>query len=116
MLSDKAIMAVNDIITHSELALGFVADMSLLDFMEDKKSYLAVVRCLEIISEASRRLPDDFKNKYPEILWQDISSAGNVYRHGYHMLDDDLVLSTVQMDLPSLLAVMLRARRENNQD
>jgi uncharacterized protein with HEPN domain len=40
-----------------------------------------VTRCLEIISEASRRLPESLKARHPEIPWKQIAGAGNVYRH-----------------------------------
>jgi hypothetical protein len=42
-----------------------------------------VTRCLEIISEASRRLPEAMKARHPSIAWSDMAGAGNVYRHDY---------------------------------
>jgi len=40
-------------------------------------------RCLEIISEASRRLPSSLKERHPSIDWKRMAGAGNVYRHDY---------------------------------
>ncbi|HEY0524017.1 MAG TPA: HepT-like ribonuclease domain-containing protein [Stellaceae bacterium] len=54
-------------------------------FVADLRTVYAVTRCLEIISEALRRLPDDLKARHPQIPWRDIAGAGNVYRHDERM-------------------------------
>jgi uncharacterized protein with HEPN domain len=61
---------------------------------------------LEIISEASRRLPDDMKARYPGIAWKQMAAAGNVYRHDYEDVAAQLVWNTVQQALPPLRAVI----------
>ena len=48
---------------------------------------LAVIRALEVISEASRSLPDDLKARHPQVDWRAVADAGNAYRHGYDSLD-----------------------------
>jgi uncharacterized protein with HEPN domain len=62
----------------------------------------AVTRCLEIISEASRRLPDDLKARHPAIGWKQMAGAGNVYRHDYEDVAAEFVWETVQRALPPL--------------
>ena len=54
---------------HIELARRFVDGMSYDDFVADERSRYAVIRCLEIVSEASRRLPDDVKRRHSEVQW-----------------------------------------------
>jgi hypothetical protein len=49
----------------------------------DPRTVYAVTRCLEIISEGSRRLPDDLKARHPSIAWRDMAGAGNIYRRDY---------------------------------
>jgi uncharacterized protein with HEPN domain len=68
----------------------------------------AVTRCLEIISEASRRLPDELKARHPSIAWKRIAGAGNIYRHNYEDVAARFVWETVQRDFPSLRAVIAR--------
>jgi uncharacterized protein with HEPN domain len=63
-------------------------------------------RCLEIISEASRRLPAEMKARYPAIAWKNIAGAGNVYRHDYENVAAKLVWDTVQLALPPLRNVV----------
>jgi uncharacterized protein with HEPN domain len=53
------------------------------NFRADLRTVYAVTRCLEIISEASRRLPQQLKERHPHMPWIDIAGAGNIYRHNY---------------------------------
>jgi uncharacterized protein with HEPN domain len=62
----------------------------------------AVTRCLEIISEASRRLPDELKARHPAIAWRDMAAAGNIYRHEYEDVAARRVWLTLTMSLPLL--------------
>jgi uncharacterized protein with HEPN domain len=64
-------------------------------FIDDPKTVYAVTRCLEIISEASRRLPDDPKTRHPTIAWKEMAGAGNVYRHDYEDVAARYVWKTV---------------------
>jgi uncharacterized protein with HEPN domain len=65
----------------------------------------AVVRALEIISEATRRLPDELLLRHPNLEWKAIAAAGNIYRHEYELVDETLVWNTVQHGLEMLRAV-----------
>ena len=76
--------------------------MTLADFETDRLRRYALIRCLEIISEASRRLDPAIQSRHPEIPWQDIASAGNIYRHEYQDLDTRLVWGTITAALPQL--------------
>jgi uncharacterized protein with HEPN domain len=86
----------------------FAADLDEKTFHSDLRSLYAVVRCLEIISEASRRLPDDLKARYPSIPWKRMAGAGNIYRHSYEDVAARYVWETVQRDLPQLRAVIMQ--------
>ena len=74
--------------------------------MADPRTVYAVTRCLEIISEASRRLPDELKARHPAIAWKDMAGAGNIYRHDYEEVAAQHVWDAVQIDLPPLRAVI----------
>jgi uncharacterized protein with HEPN domain len=65
-----------------------------------------VTRCLEIISEASRHLPQELKERNPSIPWAAVAGAGNFYRHEYGGVDRELVWGTLQTQLPAFLAVV----------
>src|SRR5947209_10738590 len=83
-MHSKAVRAaLSDLKENIELARSFVAGSDFARFKDDLKTFYAATRCLEIISEASRRLPIDMKGRHPGIVWQRIANAGNVYRHEY---------------------------------
>jgi uncharacterized protein with HEPN domain len=64
MLSNAAIAALRDIAQHIDLAIQFTEGFDYEAFVADPRAIYAVARCLEIISEASRRLPDDLKARH----------------------------------------------------
>jgi uncharacterized protein with HEPN domain len=74
---------LSDIQYHAKLAQHFVAGIDYETFRDDLMRFHAVTRCLEIISEASRRLPDEMKARHPSIAWKEMAAAGNIYRHDY---------------------------------
>src|SRR5436305_3037673 len=102
MRSDTATAALRDI----DLALSFTAGFDYEAFVSDPRTAYAVTRCLEIISEASRRLPDDLKARHPSIAWRDMAGAGNIYRHDYEDVAASFVWATVHNHLPPLRVVI----------
>jgi uncharacterized protein with HEPN domain len=66
------------------------------------RTFYAITRCLEIISEASRRLSPEMKSRHPEIPWRKVAGSGNIYRHDYEDVVHRLVWATVHEFLPKL--------------
>ncbi len=93
---------LNDIRRHIEMANGFIAGLNYDTFKEDNLRLYAVTRCLEIVSEASRRLPDELKARYPLIKWREMAAAGNIYRHEYEDVAARRVWLTLTVSLPPL--------------
>lgn len=102
--SERALAACEDIIDNPDAAQRFVAGMTYEAFAADQRTNYAVVRCLEIVSEASRRLTDAMRERHPDVPWRDIAPIGNVFRHGYHGVKLDIVWRTVHERLPVLVA------------
>ena len=98
--------ALRDILHHIDLAANFAAGFDRASFKDDIRTVYAVTRCLEIISEASRRLPDDLKARHPAIAWKQMAGAGNVYRHDYEDVAAEFVWETVGRALPPLRGVI----------
>lgn len=94
-------LAIQD---NVRLAQSFVADMSAEQFANDRRTFYAVTRCLEIISEAARRLRGPQQDQHPELEWRQIEDSGNVFRHAYQHVAESRVWLTVQERLPILLA------------
>jgi uncharacterized protein with HEPN domain len=108
MPSDATATALRDMEHHIALANQFVAGLDYEAFRNDICTVFAVTRCLEIISEASRRLPDEIKTRHPAIAWKNMAGAGNVYRHDYEDVAAKLVWDTLQLALPPLRDVIAR--------
>ncbi len=106
MRSESALAALLDIKHHIDLAARFIAGFSYETFSADPRTVYAVTRCLEIISEASRRLPGAMKARHPSIAWKNMAGAGNVYRHDYEDITTSEIWEAVQLALPPLRAVV----------
>jgi uncharacterized protein with HEPN domain len=106
MPSDRDLSALLDIRDSIVLAVAWTATHDVTSLGEDTKTLYAVVRCLEIISEASRRLGQDIRDRHPDQPWRNIMGSGNIYRHDYDDVAARFVFATVKDHLPSLLAVV----------
>lgn len=106
MPSDVAKRALETIADHIELAVIFVGDMAQAEFLDDLRTIYAVTRCLEIISEASRRLPDEIKTRYPRVPWAKVAGSGNIYRHDYENVLAEEVWKTVHGGFDDLSEAM----------
>jgi uncharacterized protein with HEPN domain len=95
-----------DIRDNIRLARAFIEGVDFDAFRDNQLLFYAVTRALEIISEASRRLPDDMKARHPNIPWIEMAGAGNVYRHDYEDVRQRLVWGTVHNRFPALLAAV----------
>jgi uncharacterized protein with HEPN domain len=106
MLSDTETRALRDIAYHIELAASFAAGTTYETFKDDMLRLYAVTRCLEIISEASRRLPEELKARHPAIEWREMAAADNFYRHEYEDVAARRVWETLTHPLPPLRAAV----------
>jgi uncharacterized protein with HEPN domain len=68
----------------------------------------AIHRGIEIISEASRALPDEVVGLEPQVPWKQIRAIGNVLRHEYHGLSDRIIWGVVVDELPALTLAIER--------
>jgi len=81
---------------------ALTAGVSYEEFVQNWGMQRAVERGLEIISEASRHIPDDRKASEPDIPWWQIAAIGNLLRHEYQRADSSLVWNIVIEHLPRL--------------
>lgn len=112
MLSDTDRDALEDIQDNIARVMRFVEGYDLGRFLEDDKTFYAATRCLEIISEATRRLSPAFKARFPEIPWKEAAGSGSIYRHGYEHVQERRVWATIHDALPPLRVVVEVGLRE----
>jgi uncharacterized protein with HEPN domain len=108
MPSDADQGILRDILRHIDLAERFTHGHTFESFESDELYVFAVTRCLEVISEASRRLSDDLKSRHPGIAWKQMAGAGNVYRHDYQDVAALRIWDAIKLALPPLRAVIER--------
>jgi uncharacterized protein with HEPN domain len=98
------ILLVGDILNSAEKILEYTDGFTFEEFIEDSKTVDAVIRNFEIIGEAANRLPDSFKEKYPEIDWFRIRGFRNRIVHEYFGIDYSIVWIIKDSYLPLMMA------------
>jgi len=111
MRFDAVRNALLDMRDNIKLASAFVAGLDLAAFQASRLHVYAATRALEIISEASRRLPDELRDRHAHLPWRAIRDAGNFYRHQYDNVLGSYLWTTIHDDLPSLLVAVERELR-----
>lgn len=97
---------IHDILETIARIQGKTADKTLAEFEADWELQFIVQRGIEIISEASRRLPAELKATRPDIEWRKIAGIGSVLRHEYHTISSKVIWDVVQSELPPLKAAI----------
>ena len=76
--------------------------MTYEQFEQDFRINFAVVRALEIIGEATKRLPLSLRDQYPDIPWKRMAGMRDRIIHGYDTVDLEVVWDTVKLEIPQL--------------
>jgi len=74
------------------------------DFLKDMKTQDAVIRNIEIIGEATKKLSDDIRSKYPEIPWKGLAGMRDRLIHQYFGVNLDIVWNVAKEELPEILS------------
>jgi len=93
---------VEDILDAMDKAEILVEGFTYEEFEADFRTNFAVIRALEIIGEASKRVPMDVRRQYPEIPWRGMAGMRDRIIHGYDTVDLQIVWDVVQQDIPEI--------------
>jgi len=94
--------SVEDILDAMEKAEILLKGVRYERFEADFRINYAVVRALEIIGEASKRLPDELRARYPQVPWKGMAGMRDRIIHGYDNVDYQIIWDVVKKDIPRI--------------
>jgi uncharacterized protein with HEPN domain len=98
---------LHDMLENIDTVIEMTAGVELGAYRGDIKLKRAVERCVEIISEASKRVSDSLKNQFADQPWPEIAAIGNLLRHDYERIDDLIMWKIARQSLPALRTVVV---------
>jgi len=93
---------VLDVLSSIREIEEFIKDMSFNDFIKDRKTVNAVIRSLEVMGEAVKKIPQEIRDKYPKIPWKYIAGMRDKLIHEYHGVDLEIIWEVIKKEIPSL--------------
>jgi uncharacterized protein with HEPN domain len=101
-MSNEFLDYVEDIVDTMEKAEILLEEVTYEQFEDDFRINFAVVRALEIIGEAAKRLPMSVRERYPDIPWKGMAGMRDRIIHGYDTVDLQIVWDVVKRDIPMI--------------
>ncbi len=93
---------LEDILEATRRIASYTAHLSKASFLEDEKTFDAVVRNLEVIGEAVKKLPENLRSQHPTVEWRKMAGLRDILIHEYFGLDSEIVWDIVKNKVPSL--------------
>ncbi|HAO21885.1 MAG TPA: DUF86 domain-containing protein [Desulfobacteraceae bacterium] len=81
-------------------------------FHKDEMVVYACIRALEIMGEAVKNIPDEFRQQYPKIPWKKIAGIRDVLIHHYFGIDKNVIWKTIKMNIPQIKPMFKKMLRE----
>ena len=94
---------IHHMLDHAVEALEMTRGRSRSDLDTDRMLNLSLVRLMEVVGEASRRVPQDFRNRYPNVPWRETSDLRNRLIHAYDEVDFDTLWEVIRDEVPLLI-------------
>jgi uncharacterized protein with HEPN domain len=101
-MSHEFLDYVEDILDAMDKAEILLEGVTYDRFEADFRINFAVVRALEIVGEATRRLPMSLRHQYPDIPWNKMAGMRDRIIHGYDTVDLEIVWDVVKRDIPKI--------------
>lgn len=88
---------------------SFLIGITFDAYKADLRTRFAVERQMQVIAEAAVRLGDQAEHIAPGPDWRGLRGMGNILRHAYHRVDDELIWNAAKKELPLLREAALKA-------
>ncbi|MEN8251953.1 MAG: DUF86 domain-containing protein [Bacteroidota bacterium] len=99
---------IDHILNSINRILDYISDKDREAFEADLVTQDAVVRQLEIIGEATKRVSNELRSMHPDIPWSDMAGMRDVLIHDYIDVDLGVVWKTASEDIPNLKALIIK--------
>ena len=93
---------LEDILEATRKITTYTGSLSKTAFLEDEKTLDAVIRNLEVIGEAVKKLPEDLRAQHSGVEWKKIAGLRDILIHEYFGLDAEIVWDIVRNKVPAL--------------
>jgi uncharacterized protein with HEPN domain len=103
---------LHDMLEAARKVIRFTADRQLESFVADEMAYDATLRNLEVIGEAAKSIPEEVRQRCPELDWRGLAGLRDVLAHAYFALDDPTLWKIVQIDIPRVIELLGPIERE----
>lgn len=107
---------LQDVVTAIDRIASYIKGVDRGEFEKDQMRLDAVIRNLQIIGEAIRKIPESIQKRYPSIPWREIAGLRNRVTHVYFDVDIDIIWDVVQSELPVLKTQVQRIIVEQSDD
>lgn len=104
---------LRDILESAQKVHRYTQALNMEAFVQDEIIYDAVLRNLEIIGEAAKKIPSEIRDRYPQIDWRRMAGLRDVLAHTYFGLDDETLWNIIREKVPQLIFVL---REVSNRD
>ena len=115
-MKKEPLIFIEHILESIERIESYTKDLSKEKLKKNVKIQDAIIRRIEIIGEATKNLPIDFRNKYTAVEWSDIIRTRDKITHHYFGIDLDIVWDIVKKDLPDLKKKIISILNEEPKD
>ncbi len=102
---------IEDMITFCQRVQSFTQGITREEFVNEPMRYDATVRNIELIGEAATHVPSNIRQAAQNIPWRMVIAARNQLIHGYAGIDNDILWSMIETDIPALLSALLEMRK-----
>ncbi len=97
---------LRDMLEAARRVIRFTGDRYLEAFVADEMAYDATLRNLEVLGEAAKSIPEEVRQRYPDVDWRGIAGLRDVLAHAYFALDDATLWKIIRVDIPRVLELL----------